>query len=283
MPRSRAANNVIEVWHSIGGTAIPIITVDAEFKYTEDPDWKKPMVFRVAPEAIFAETPLKKDVLALKAKFQNSAERAHPGRGHRRCSLAAEEHAQEFFEKLIPTGCRMDPAALKEQPVANDIKPAVFAIAREKEVCTQEAAYLATLRLGFEGTREFYCVPTLAMLEFVKTKSEGKTISMRELSETVKGCTPDYMKEFLQATGTDEALKPALFHCTAGPQDVVYLPPAWSFVERVSRGSDFYGVRFQFLSLAHLPSLERVNEHLLGQQKPNEVLQRVVDFLTLQS
>ena len=36
MSRSKAANKVIEVWHSIGGTAIPVITVDAEFKHTED-------------------------------------------------------------------------------------------------------------------------------------------------------------------------------------------------------------------------------------------------------
>ena len=114
MSRSKAANKVIEVWHSIGGAAIPVTTVDAEFKYTEETDWKKPMVFRVAPEAIFAETPLKKDVLALKARFQNSTERAHPGRANRRCSLAAEEYAQGFFEKLIPTDGRMDPAALKE-------------------------------------------------------------------------------------------------------------------------------------------------------------------------
>lgn len=283
LPSSKTASNVLENRDSIGGTPFPIITVDAELKYNEEFDWEKPMIFRVAPEVISGDTPLKMDVQALKAKFQNSAERAHPGRGHRGASSAAAEHAQQMFEKLILDGSRMDPEKLKDESVANDIKPAVFAIAREKEVCNQEAAHLATLRVGFEGTRELYCVPTMAMLEFVKTKSEGKTIGMRELNEALKVCTPDYMKEFLQATDMGEGLQPAFFHCTAGPQDVVYIPPAWSFSERVSRGSDFYGVRFQFLDLAHLSRLEAVNEHLLSQQKPNAVLQRAVDFLTLQS
>ena len=60
-----------------------------------------------------------------------------------------------------------------------------------------------------------------------------------------------------------------MFRGTIGPQDALYLPAGYTFVERVGRTPDCYGIRYQFLTLEQLSTLEAINDVLITMKKPN--------------
>ena len=73
-----------------------------------------------------------------------------------------------------------------------------------------------------------------------------------------------------------------MFVGSVGPQDALYIPANFYFLERVLPSSDLLGVRVQILRPDDTDILDQINTSLIAKQKtPNEMLQSAVDFLTL--
>ena len=99
--------------------------------------------------------------------------------------------------------------------------------------------------------------------------------ALKDLNAALKTISPDTMKAFIAEQGEG-----SFFYCkTVGPQDCLYLPPAWTFGEEVAKGKDVSGLKLCILAHSHLAELDELNSHLIAmQQEPSGSLQRAVDF-----
>ena len=74
-----------------------------------------------------------------------------------------------------------------------------------------------------------------------------------------------------------------MFYATVGVNDVLFMPPGFTFVEKVSSSSDSVGARQLIMSSipSHTQQLTDVSMLLLSAKCGNEMLSRVVDGLVL--
>ena len=169
-----------------------------------------------------------------------------------------------------------------EMQIAKDLMPLGFAIVSDNRSFSQESGHLASLRLSMsKGFREVWLVPTKAAHAHVAAKLAKPKLTMKEFNNTMRHhWSPEDMKAFIASQGENAAI--SFQHSTMGPQDCLYLPPAWSFSEQIGK-QDFVGIKYSFLSVDHLVDLEEINKVLISNAIPNEILQRAVDLLTLAS
>ena len=266
--------------HSLG-EPLPTASVTQELTLSADISFGTPAILRFTPEVVTTEGVLRKEITAMRNKFNTSAERADPGRGHRPLGSDAQQEALRLLAGVIPKTELVPHDKLQTSPaLAADLKPVVFAIAKGRETFGMETAQLPTLRLAFDGTREVFCAPAMELMEHIASLSESKALpTAKAVTTFLRGCTVDQMKSFILTNPTTNKF----FHGTLGPQDALFLPAGWAFGEKVLSGSDVYGIRVQIIFKTNMPALDKFNSIFLSQQKPSPVLQRVLDFLALQA
>ena len=281
-----AKKTVLACSEGLDAAEITVITVAEDLAYADEVSWSLPCIFRVIPQAFLQAKALQKEIDSLAVRFVDSAEKTGPGRAHRAMCPDARMEACRLLGGLQKIGKKYDRAFVPDGTVpafVNDVayqklfEPQVFAVARGKESVNQEPYHLATLRLGFLGSREVIAVNTMSFMKWMQQNDAGRKMPvMKELREFVKQCTAETMTKYIQSAGPN-----AFYRATVGPQDVFYSPPGWTIGDRIGKGADFYGVRYQFAMQEHLPMLEEISQVLLRCGKQNEELSKLVDFLTL--
>ena len=149
-----APAKLMSMRHSLG-EPLPTASVTQELTLSADISFGTPAILRFTPEVVTTEGVLRKEITAMRNKFQTSAERADPGRGHRPLGSEAQQEALRLLTGVVPKTELVPHDKLQTSPaLAADLKPVVFAVAKGRETFCMETAQLPTLRLAFDGTRE---------------------------------------------------------------------------------------------------------------------------------
>ena len=116
--------------------------------------------------------------------------------------------------------------------------------------------------------------PVLDILEHLSETGGGKKFELSAAFDWLKTATKETTNVFL---GKDTR---RIYHCTVGPGDVLWVPPAYAFFERIS-SNDFVGVRRPVILAKDQPIFDAVNRYLLAVKKPHSGVQKTLDCLVL--
>ena len=158
-----------------------------------------------------------------------------------------------------------------------EFKPVAHAITANKMPQGLESAFASTLRIGFKGTREVFCVAGKAVVKYMTAISDSNAKrAMKQVSQFKKDLALGQAKKFADFNRDANQV----YAATVGPQDALFLPAGWAFSERVT-GQDCLGVRLTCVDRRDLALYEYFNDMMLSQSKANPTLQHVVSLLTL--
>jgi hypothetical protein len=259
------------------GTDFPVVTLLDDMSLASAVVATVPTIVRVTNTDIITKSPMASEVDNLKSKFRDAPERAEAGRGQRPVTAECQKAAVPFFDAVATKHFGAVPLEkVTQKELLATVKPHAFVICGGKQTQGVEGGMLATLRLGFYGTRQVVCMPADELLTFVAKESDIKSAAtMRQMTTWLRAATPEALKKFKEQPNAK------CYSGTLGPQDMLMLPAGWAFAERIQGTTDYAGMRFQFLQTNALPCLERLNTMMLAAERSVPLLGLAVDFLTL--
>lgn len=233
-------------------------------------DWGRPILFRMDPnmDELKDDSKFVSACNAFATRFARAPERLSPGRGQRKMAQDAADSYLALTQTVLRLqGSQPGPEFTENVKVA--MAPTVWAAAKDLVTPAPESGHLASIRTCIKGSRELLCVPTLTLWQYLEALDPppSPTMSVTVLCNWIKHATVDDWKSFVA-----NASAANLVHVTAGPKDLFYLPPAWTFLEKVG-SHDVCGARMQFVVQQHEPALSKFSKQLLAVMKPNAVLQ----------
>lgn len=223
------------------------------FKLGTDPkpDLALPFLSTIPPD--MAEWPvtlghLRKVCGEFRVEFEASPLRSSVGRGQKPLEkMSADPNlpgrvSTKVFDAVV------QPEKQKRDSLDKDMEallaPQCFGLAKNMVTCVPEKGHLPTASLTLVGSASVAAFPIEDVLAFfVEEKKLGAKSELPVLNATrfLKVLPSDAFARFL---GKLEGKK--VFHGTAGPNDVLYIPPGWVSVQ--STGSaDALGVKMRFL------------------------------------
>ena len=155
------------------------------------------------------------------------------------------------------------------------MKPALFAIAGNKEMSGTEAGHVGSLRLLSLGSRVMTCASFLDIAS-----------ALKEAAKDASSVTPKMVHEFIAGRGSVTFSKAfvrshSVFHFTVGPGDALYMPPCFAYAEKTLT-SDAVGLRIGILTAGHTKAIEESRLFFAAAKKNSTSLQAVVDCLAMQ-
>jgi hypothetical protein len=271
--KPKAAPAKVSLWEVISNIAASMPAV-SDPKKPKEFDHSSPTIVRADAKAkLFDVTSeFMKSSLLFEERFDGSAEKVDPGRGQRKYVGPAVAEVGSFMMEVFGEGTFVQP---DDEKMKATLVPVVFCVAKNRETCSAETGHLATVRFGLKGTRSVIAVSTLSLWEYLKIKEPTAEVQPKMLYAWLKNTTADNLKSFMESSGN-----PKVYFATVGPHDALYLPPAFTFFERVGNNG-FLGCRYQFLAASHFEALEGLNKLVLSSMQPNATLQATVDALAL--
>ena len=257
--------------------SVPFMSGGKPSKDLAGVNYQAPIIFRAAQDQIESLAVIKKSTLSsLESKFKADPARTESGRSQR--SLPPEQGAliMGFAKACFPDGMLLPAEKISDKLRTDTQNPTAFVVAKNWVTASAEGGHMATCRMGFLGNRVVVCAQTLPLLKHL-SKSGGSNCELARVYQWLKTATAQAAKAFVDAYEGQQVL----MHATVGPADMLFLPPGWTFYEKIGGSANFLGVRVQMLSVSFLPVLRELNAHLLGLGKPNPALQSLVDCLTL--
>ena len=208
-------------------------------------------------------------------KFLADPIRDKQGRAQRVLVGPYTDAVGELLDALgIPKIC------LKEDDVPETVKertkPTVFAVKKDFETCSTEAAHFTALRLGFLGTRKMVAVELVPFFEFCNRKVAVSELKPKQLYHTFKTSDAAGLKAYVEA----DPEKHRVFFGTLGPGDLFILPGGWIFVEKIG-SQDYVGFRKIIFPNTSEAITTRTNRYQLQVGVPHEDLQAIVDAFAL--
>ena len=165
----------------------------------------------------------------------------------------------------------------KSPKMQQAIWPHKVAAKAEKTSFSFETSCLPTLRIGCSGSRDIFAVPGMALSHYMAKVNKGKVPSLKDMAQFLKAGTVAQIESFQAA---DPAMN-KFAHMTAGPQDAVMMPLGWIYAERIALQHDFFGYKVCMLQKCDLEQIECWNRHFVRQDAASEIVQQVIDHLTL--
>ncbi len=90
----------------------------------------------------------------------------------------------------------------------------------------------------------------------------------------------DLTEEMVSSFTKHHADRQKVWHAMVGPNDALFLPVGYMIAERVGTNADVYGIKSSILLPSDLEAYEKFDKLIISQQKPDPVLQSVIDALT---
>ena len=152
------------------------------------------------------------------------------------------------------------------------VAPAIFAVKVGNEAVGSEWGMLDCARMQMAGTRQVICADTLTILKHLETKKVGMA-SIKDAHSFLRNAKEDELKAYISSN--------KLFCGTFGPQDGLVLPAGWVFADKAQGAKDAIGMRAMWLDLRASEPLSKLNDRCHAMNKPNETLNKVVNFQIL--
>jgi hypothetical protein len=192
-----------------------------------------------------------------------------------------EDMAKLFHETFA--GLIADAVPLCKYPSdassAEQLGPSVFAVRSDKTNFSVEAAVTRTVRLVASGSREVYCVSGWDVSAFLSKVSINKQFAqLKDVARWLKNLTEEQLKAFGQHESPG---KHQVWHATMGPQDAMVAPVGWCYAERMGSRADVLGYKTSVLRKEDLSQLEEWRKVWISQGVNGDVINNVVDKLTL--
>jgi hypothetical protein len=266
-----AAPPVVKLCQCAGDICAPIQSsnLDDTFGLLTPIDELLPNILRCSEGTLRLIKKLKAATKTLAQKFKNSPTYCNPGRASKKIVDEDLVEAKSMFNKLV---------ANQVAPPANltdTLSPSLFAIAKCSTIACAEPNHFTSLRLTLEGNRTIVAVQTKPLLDYLTSQTPGSAVMLKYVYAWLVTCTRENAKAFMATQST-----PSMFVATIGPNDVLYLPAGWCYLEHVG-SLDVVGVRSQYLLKSDRENLDVINNILIKSGKPNEHMQSAVDKLVL--
>lgn len=236
--------------------------------------FSEPVIFRVRPQGELTKpgSHIANCADAFASRFQQDIARVDPGRAQRRCSSEAAQDIRKLVGLIRPEALAND--ALKQ--IQLETTPAAFAVAKQRVTCSAEPGHLASIRLGFAGTRQVVLAPMELVIDHIRSADHSVSVTCPRAYDWLKSATLDALKAF-EAFASPRKM---LAQGSVGPGDILYTPLGWFFYEQVG-SSDYVGIRCAVLVPDVLTPLDSLNRYFQCIEKPNEILARARDALAL--
>ena len=112
--------------------------------------------------------------------------------------------------------------------------------------------------------------------EYLTSKSTGcQKVPPKVVFGWLESCTVADISEFKKAFPDA-----AVYFCTAGPKDVVFMPAGFCTIETIKK-DDFGGIKYSGLSPKDLPVLTGISRYLTSLSKSSQALEEAVTNISL--
>jgi len=137
---------------------------------------------------------------------------------------------------------------------------------------TCESAMMPTARFQIRGTRQVLLIKFMSVVKHLKASGKpNKELRFKDVMKWLDGAKVDDL----------EKLKGDIFWCAQGPQDILVIPAAWLFKEKVG-SRDVCGVKASFIQACDVDTLTEACDHLEAAGSPNKKLATILDQLLMQ-
>ena len=133
---------------------------------------------------------------------------------------------------------------------------------------------MPTFRLCGCGTRQVLLVEAVSVAEWLSQKNDMKLPEPKLIYGAVQQFDKDTLAAYIASSRGN-----AVYHKTAGPKEMIYVPTGYMFVERIGRQNDYIGVVQRVLVSDLAPELTRIKDYLDLVSKPSDSAKLVLDYI----
>ena len=238
---------------------------------TKPPDLEEPVVFRVEESRMVTLSLITDQITSLGgSKFTDHVDYSKFGRQHFKLLEAGTAALAPVVKEVFP--------AKLDAPNGHEVtvRPCLVLHAKDRVACGTEFAYVAHARLGLKGTRKLFLTKFMPLQKFLAAQQGTRPVLRKDVLNWFKNSSPAEVQKFLKENPTEHRV----FQATVGPNDLIYLPPAYIFLEKIG-GVDAASIRIPILLKEHADDLDELSKLLLQQNSMPDLLQAAVDMLNV--